>query len=648
MSDYYSTAEIHPVFQTVTAHWMRQLERAKKYKEEVFARYGRECMSYFTGPKSWDELMGRDYIPPGEFPDLTFKMHVNKAFEFVKIFGPSLYYANPVRTVKPRAPVQVPGQFFADPFLFQQTAQLEQARVAIDGIRSILIEAYLNWTPSRYKLDVESRLAIDEALLKGRGLLWTELTESPDGAFRAIRSVFDSVDHLLVDPDATSVGRAKWIARRCIQPIWEVERDYGLRRGALKGNMESMAVQADVAVDPDMQYRRAMGYTSDLIIFYQVWSKMGIGGRIAGSNPNLRTPLDEIFGDYSYLVIADTARFPLNLPPELVNDPERYDDTVRAAKWPIPFHDDDKWPFTELDFNTIFNSPWPMSTLLAAQGKLRFLNWAFSFLSGHLHNATRDFVAMKKSLPEEIKTAILSGKDLTILELEHDHGLITDAIQFLQHPEVNGDIWTYIEAVSNAFDKRVGLTPQMYGGDDDSTQPRSAAESNLRNVGTGIRPDDMATQVEAWQSEVAVKEAFCARYLLGGKDVSICLGPLAAMAWSQYVFTTDTAEAFHELEYRIEAGSTRKPNKEFQVRQMTEAMQVLLPVFQTYAQGTGDLKPMNNLIADYCKSRDLDPNRYQMMAAPLPAMLPSASGGQPTSDAQGTQVPPATGQESLG
>lgn len=644
--DTYSAHEIHPALQAVCANWMRQLERAKRYKEEVFGRYARECMSYYAGPKSWDEMMGREYMA-AEIPDLGFKVHWNKAFEYVKIFGPSLYYTNPVRTVKPRAPVQVPGQFFADPMMFQQLAMEEQARVAEDGIRSILLEAYLNWTPSRYKLDIESRSAVDEALIKGRGLLWTELTESPDGAFRAVTSKWDSVDHLLVDPDATSLANAKWIARRVVQPLWEVERDYGLRRGALKGNMESLAVQADIAVDPDMQYRRSAGYTSDLLIFYQIWSKMGIGGRIAGCNPNLRTPLDEIFGDYSYIVVSSVARFPLNLPPDLVNDHERYEETVKAAQWPIPFHADGKWPFTELDFNQIFNSPWPMATMLAARGELRFMNWTMSFLAGHIRNATRDFVAIKKSLPEEIKTAIISGRDLELIELEGDHGAIKDCIEFLQHPQVNGDIWKYIEALSTAFDKRVGLNQIMYGGSDDSTQPRSAAESNLRNQGTGIRPDDMGQQVEAWQAEVAAKEAFCARYLLGGDDVGHCLGPLAAMAWAQYVFTMDTAEAFHQLEYRIEAGSTRKPNKEFQVRQMETAVQLLMPVFQAYSQSTGDVSPLNNLVADWCKANDLDANRYQMLAAPMPAMLPSSAPANPTPEGN-VSMPPASGQQMLG
>ena len=648
MSSAAYTEKVHPAIANVVSQWQRQLDRAKRQKEEVFARQARECNSYYTGPdKQWNQLMGQDYIGGPSNGDLTFKMHFNKAFEYVTIFGPSLYYTNPVRTVKPRAPVQIPGQFFGDPAQFQQLAMEEQERVALDGVRAILLEAYLNWTPSRYKLDVQSRRAVNEALIKGRGLLWTELTEAPDQTFRAVTSRFDSVDHLLIDPDAPSVDKAMWIAQKVVQPIWEVEREYGIKRGAIKGNLESQSLQADLAVDPDILYRRAAGYTSDLLIYWRIWSKMGIGGRIMGVQSSIRDPLDEIFGDYCYLVIAPTCDFPLNMPPDMVADPDRYDHVLEAAKWPIPFYVDNRWPFVELDFHPIPDTVWPMAPLLAARGELRFLNWVYSFLAGHLKNATRTLVGVKKSLSEEIKTAIISGRDLELVELEQDHGAITDAIQFLEHPEVNGDIWIYLQAVEKAFDKRVGLSELLYGADPGESQPRSAAESNIRNQAAGIRPDDMARQVEAWQADVAVQEAFASRYLLSGKDVVVCMGPLAEVAWNQYVFTLDTSEAFHQLEYRIESGTTLRPNKDYEVRQTSDAMTTLGPIFQQYAQATGDVRALNNLIADYCKSRDLDPNRYQLMAAPAPPMLPSAAPGQPTPQGD-VQVSPASGQPELG
>ena len=644
--DAYRNDEIHPVLEQVAQHWHQWLAHARAYKFEVFGKFAREFMRFYHGAKKFTELLGNETIPSPDERDYSFIAHVNKAFEFATIFGPSLYYSNPVRTVKPRAPVQIPGQFFPDQQNFAMLAMAEQQRVAIDGVRSILLEAYLNWTPSRYDLSWESRQSVDEALLKGRGLLWTELTESPDRAFRAVVSRFGSVDDLIIDPDARSVASAKWVARRNTQPAWQVERDYGLPPGSVKGNMESMAVQARQSDSDDSLYERSKGRSNDLVVFYQIWSKMGIGGRISGANKNLVGPLNSIFGDYCYLVVAHGCRFPLNLPPDLVNAEGEMDAAQSAAEWPIPFWMNGQWPFEELDFHQVFNSPWPMAHLLSARGELKLLNWVMTFLACHVKNATRDFVVTKKSLGEEAKAALLDGKDLTLIELEEAHGAITECIAFLQHPEVNGDIWKYLDAVSSMFDKRVGLSELLYG-EPGATQPRSAAEVNIRNQSVGIRPDDMADQVEGWQAKVAAKEAFCARYLLMGQDVQVCMGPLGAATWAKYVFTEDASVAFHQLEYRIEAGSTRKPNKEYEVRQMTEAMTVLSPIFMQMAQATGDVAPLNNLISDFCKSRDLDPNRYQLSSAPPPPMLPSSSSANPTSQGA-TQVSPASGQPQLG
>jgi hypothetical protein len=173
----------------------------------------------------------------------------------------------------------------------------------------------------------------------------------------------------------------------------------------------------------------------------------------------------------------------------------------------------------------------------------------------------------------------------------------------------------------------------MYGSQG-ATQIRSAQEAQIRSANTNVRPDDMTKQVEAWMSEVALKEAVCARYHLGTNDIAPVMGPLAGQVWDGYVASQDLNTVTRQLDYRIEAGSTKKPNKDTQVSQMTEGMQLLLPVFQAYAQMTGDTMPLNNLVSDWAKSRDLNPARYQLqygMAAP-PA---PAGGGEQFGEAQG-------------
>jgi hypothetical protein len=646
--DGYNSGEFDPTLQNLARQWCARIQQATQHKEEVFGASAREMLQYYSGPRNWEELMGRNTAADEAWQDTQFKMHVNKAFEYVSLFGPSLFYDNAVRTVKPRAPLQIPGSFFMDPFQFQAIATQEQARVAVDGLRAILLEGYLNWTPHEHRLERESRLAVEEGLIKGRGVLWTELVRTPDGSMHSVTSKWDSVDNLLMDPDASNPFNASWIARRCVHPTWKVERDFGLRPGCLKGGLESQATQAGLMISPDRDYNRRRGLTSDLIEYYQIYSKMGIGGRLQGIDVRMRGPLDEMFGDYCYLAIAPSVTsFPLNLHPDIANAGD-FSAIKRSAEWPIPFWAgrSDWWPCTFLDFHPLFDCPWPLPSLVAARGELRFLNWVMSFLAGHIRNTTRDFIAVKKSLSEEIKATILNGKDLELIEIDSDHGVIDECVKFLQHPAANGDVWKFIEQVENNFDKRVGLTELMYGKTG-ATQPRSATEVNLKNEAMDVRPDDMARIVEAWQSEVAAKEAAAARYSITSEDVRRPLGDMAAMQWDQFVFTPDLAAAYHQLEYRIEAGSTRRPNKEFAVRQMGEAMQSLAPILQQYGQLTGDMTPLNNLLADYAKSRDLDPNRYQLSMAPLPPMLPSSAPGQPNQEGS-MQVPPASGEPMLG
>jgi hypothetical protein len=645
----YAESEVDPILRSVCYQWTQKIRLAVNHKREVFGNYAEECANFYNGPRSWDELMmgGLHYGIDGtgidgSFPEPDFKVSVNKTFEFVTIFGPALYYENPVRTVKPRMPVQIPWDFFPDPMIWQALMQQEQLRVRTDGLRSVLLETYLNWTPLEFRLDRESRKAIDEALIKGRGCLWTELYQPPGSPFRVVRSKWESVDDLIIDPDATSLENATWIARRRCLPSWQVERDYGLRRGSIRGNLESQATQSFALNSTEIQYDRKRGLTNDLLIFYQIWSKMGLGGRLWNQSPSIRAAT-EPFGDYSYLVVAETIPFPLNCPPDIYNAPGFTDnpqDVFTRFAWPTPYWVDDRWPVAVLDFHVQHNCPWPMPHLKAAMGELKFLNWVMSFLIGHIRTSCRDFIAIKKSAGEEIKTTILEGKDLTLLELDATHpGVVQELVQFLQHPQVNGDIWLMIDAVEKNFDKRVGLTELMYG-DSGATQIRSAAEVNVRNQNMNIRPADMSKQVEAWMSEASTNEALAARYHLRGDDVKPLLGDPGAFCWNAYVATLDLAEACRQLEYRIEAGSTRRPNKEFESSTMTELAQLLMPILEQYAGATGDLGPINNLIADLAKSRSLDPNRFMLRGIPGQPALPGAS-NEPEA---GGVNPPTAGQ----
>jgi hypothetical protein len=238
-----------------------------------------------------------------------------------------------------------------------------------------------------------------------------------------------------------------------------------------------------------------------------------------------------------------------------------------------------------------------------------------SFVMQKIRVACRDFIGIAKSAGEELKNAIRSGPDYTIIEIEAMQQSIDKVVQFLQHPGFNPEIWRTIESVMDLFDKRTGLTELAYGMS--ARQMRSAQEANVKSDAIQVRPDDMANQVEDAMSLVSKKEAFAAHWHLKGQDVAPILGQVGGMMWDQWVAQAPPETVLYQLDYRIEAGSARKPNKATEVANMEEAMKNLAqPLFQIASLGQPGA--FNALITAWAKSIDLDATPFLINAPPPP------------------------------
>lgn len=620
--------------------WLGKIKLARDHRQSFF-NVADECMSFFCAE---DGFMWKDSFKSRFFKtDIRpkFQMTVNKAFELVALFGPVLYARNPVRTVSPRRVLELPPQLFGssmDPMgqaMQQQAIMFAQQEAMYDEARATLLEAYLNYTPNELPgggLKRHAELAITEGLIKGRGVLWTEVHQTPGSPRKIAGSFFDCVDNLFVDPDATSLDDAKWIAKKCIHPYWEVEREYGLPEGSLKSKSqyESAASQGERASDETSKTDRAAGRTNDLIVYYKVWSKMGCGARLSGMKEDLSTALDKALGDYCYMVIAETVDYPLNIPTDSLLG--RTDEEIaQAAAWPIPYWRDDRWPCSVLDFYEKPGSPWPIAPLAPGIGELKFINVFISHLANRIWSSCRDFVAVAKAAAEEVKQQIEKGEDLAILEISQLQGSINDIITFLQHPPVNSDAWHIISAVMEMFDKRVGLTELVYGIS--KKQMRSAAEAAARQEQVSVRPDYMANKVEDFMTEAARREGMAARWFVDAPTIASIHGPLAAMAWQQLVLAQDVDRVVGEMEYRIEAGSARKPNRDRDVANVNEAIPMLGPVLDAHAAATGDTKPINALIQAWGKVTDTEVDDF-MMGPRIPPMPPMPMGAPPAQPPQ--------------
>lgn len=647
---------------SICALWNSKLELARQHKKRMFGDMAAEAMRFYSS-SHYDWMYESDYARSSQgfsyhagdgidAPQLGFRMCLNKVAELVQLFGPLLYHKNPERVVRPRQRWVPPPSLMVgpppDPMMAQLNPMADQRyQMAMqqygqmvqqsdqgndaDLARAILLETYLNYTPNECGLRESMRAAIDEALIKGRGVAWTESWQPPGSQTRYISSYYDTVDRLLIDPDMETVKDALWISREMVVPVWKAEEIFQLKRGSLKekGTTESINQTSVSDTEPDGDWARKQGRSNDLIRYSVIYSRMGLGAKLSGATPGLRDTLDRM-GDNVYLVVAKNVPYPLNLPPELVQavadsgNEQAAEQLLERLDWPIPFWRDNEWPMTELDFHPIPRRVWPMSHIQPAMGELKFLQWAYSFLAGKMKNTSRDFVAILKSASEEMKQAILNGKDLALLEIESQHKTISEVVQMLQFQPMNSDFFKVIQAVEHNFDKRTGLLEAVYG--ESERQWRSAEEANVKGQMTKIRPDDMAEKVEHFATRLARKEAIAARWMLTAEDVAPLLGQTAAQWWGRLVQSSDFETIVREMEYRIEAGSTRKPNKDRDVQNTTEGVQVLLPILSQWAAHTGNVDALNGFLQDWAKARDLDAKKYILPPPPPPMPMPPEGG----------------------
>jgi len=315
----------------------------------------------------------------------------------------------------------------------------------------------------------------------------------------------------------------------------------------------------------------------------------------------------------------------LNIKPAMVAEdaevmPGGQQDLFTAVQWPIPFWADGSngWPFTYFAPHRKPGYIWPISHIKPAVPELRFLCWAYSFLAQRVATSCETLLGVSKAADQDIKDQILAQSEggFKIVEVSEMLGRsVQDIISVFQLPNVTGELWQVIEAVTEVCDKRLGMTELIYGLT--TTQIRSATEASVKSDQISVRPDDMAECLENSMEVISRKEAMATRWLLEPQDIEPIIGPLGAAVWAQHVMQLNPYEIAREYDFEIESGSTRKKNKAAKIEQMNQAMQTLGPVLQGLI-GAGVVDPFNALIADWAEAMDIDATNYMIPPPPPP------------------------------
>lgn len=662
----------------LTSMWAEKLRFARDERAE-FDLVAAQCRMFYTNSqKFWADSKTKNlYIKDASIKP-SFNLSICKAFELVALYGPLLYWRNPQRHVSPRKPVPVIPELFDPPpemlqnppppppqqplppgappqqqpspqqqmeqmiqqyrqQMAQQVSRQQSERHSIATVRAELQEQVLNWLPTQQPnggLAAHSRRAITDALLTGRGCLWTSMYQHPGSDSTLCGSFWRPPEDLLIDPDAVlpDLSDAYWIARRVVEPVWLVEDKYNLPRGSVKPNLNSAEGLAETDKN-SRAHKRKNGQTQDLVEYHIIYSKAGIGkrfkagkeGQIEFSQEKLLRSLDDAAGDYVHLVIANGTPFPLNLPGEklskLMAQPkdEATEAIKQSLKWPIEFWRTGGWPVQIIDFYEDNESVWPIAPLKPAIGELVFLNIILSVMCERVYNSCEDLIGVAMDKFDEFNKQI--GQKVgtrRVLKLDQVSGNIAQMVQYLQNPAVNFDVWKMIDWVIKLFEQRTGLTDMLQG--QVTTQDRSAEATATRREQMNLRPDDMAARVEAWMTRVACAERIALKSYVQGNDLRRLLGDYGAWLYDKLVTSEELEDVLREVDVTIEAGSARKPNKQREITNLEQVTPMLMPFFQQYAVTTTDTRPVMWLVGRIADAMELDLSglQLQQLAPPPP------------------------------
>ncbi len=625
--------------------WRKQIGLAKKTKEVHFAKTARRAWGYLGKSYKGLYIEGEEEFRVPVTP--KFRTRRNLSREYIALMLPMLHHQVPVRQVTPRRP-PVPEVLLK---LLEGTGERQKALADQEQMLAFLLQWWLNYLPGLYGLSREARTAIPEALVKGRAVVFHELVESPHGLVPA--SFYASVDDLFCDADSKQWRDCGFIMRRRHSSLRAVAKRFGRDLTLLRSQYRSAYDGADIdTLDTVAEVRSDVENVAgeearDGCVYYEIWSRVGIGDTLVGAAPELRSFAARLRGDgepveHVWLVYMPGVPYPLNVPPEVLEDRE---EVRRRLRWPIECYRDTEnpWPCSVLDFYPNADNPWSSSPLEGSLPLLAFLDHVYSYMLGRIARSSCDIIVTSSELEASINDAYEKGVDLEIItangKVGEDMAKLVTVIKF---PEMQKDLWRVIPMVEQAFEKASGMLPAASGAQPD-TQDRSAAATQARESHLNSRPQDFANAVEAWHSQIAAKEALMSRLYVGPGQVAPLFGERMVsdpqgqeypdgnltLKWMELVNTQDRAVAASEMLYTVEAGSGQRKNKRKQADDAMQIMQTLMPVAQSLID-RGDPGPYNMMIDFLSETfeRSLEGMKIAEVQ-PLPETLPN--GGVPPS-----------------
>jgi hypothetical protein len=523
-----------PTHRSTLANYRGKIDNSRKWrKEEKYDKLWRRMIDLYRG-KHFDHVSSED------------QMLINAAFSTINVIAPSVAVNHPKITVGARKPE--------------------------DGDKAIITEAIINYWWRHFDCQKQLRRAVDDYLIIGHGWLKvgykfveeerkkpakpsmqepqsdapapghemeqemedtssdldmtaeqspmeTEIVVTEDRPFVERVSPFD----VFVDPDATSLEDAKWIAQRVRRGLLEVRNDQRYNRQARN---DAQATQ------------------------YNKWSGQEDRPRATQEDKDAYVDVWEFYD----MKRGTMAVFCNGSDGFLVN--------------PVPMPYAFGHPFVMIRNYDIPEHFYPMGELEAIEPLQYELNATRTQMMNHRKRFSRKWLYKENAFDTPGRDALESDEDNVMVPVISDEplGAVVQAMPAVVNPP---DMYNLTNQIMQDMDRVSGVAEFMRGGSSEIS--RTATESAMMQDAMNARTSDKLAEVERAIASSAKRLIGLAQQFLTGEHVARVVGSSAMPIWVNF----DRDYILGEFDFEVEAGSTQPVNESFRRQmalQMVDAM----------------------------------------------------------------------------
>lgn len=479
------------------------------------------------------------------------RLLVNIAFSTINTLAPSVAIGRPKINVNPRRPE--------------------------DGDKAVVTESIINYWWQHYECQPQFQLAVKDYLILGHGWVKTgyrfveeektkDIQDSADEAadpnkpaddvesefiIREDRPFLERVDpfDMFVDPDATSMDNARWIAQRTRRPIKDIKNDQRYDYSARKDvGPSSYQRYGDINTTPNFYTTNSYGEEdayADIFEFYDIDT-----------------------GEMS--VFSDSG--------------DKF--LIKPVKMPYVFGH----PFFMLRNYDIPGFFYPIGELEAIEPLQYELNETRTQMMNHRKRYSRKWLALESAFDDFGRQMLASDDDNVIVPVkgsENLNNVVVPMPALINPPE----FYNQSALIQNDIDRVSGVSEYQRGAIPETT--RTAREASIIAEAGNARVAEKLVNIENAIARCAANLIMLAQQYLTGEQTVRIVGTEAAPVW----LTFDRDYIAGEFDYSVEAGSTAPRNEAFRRDMALQVVSAMAPFAQAglvnmaklaeYVLGTG-------------------------------------------------------------